>query len=158
MAGQLISANHAAALGAALAGRANRTGRGFVSGVYPITPSTECMEFLCNQEIEKGHVVRVESEHSAMAVCMGGAAAGSRTFTTSSSNGMAFMAENMVAAALLRLPIVMAAANRTLGPPWNILADQGDTLILRDSGWIQLYCADNQEVLDTVLLAYRIAE
>jgi pyruvate/2-oxoacid:ferredoxin oxidoreductase alpha subunit len=156
--GQLLSANHAAALGAALAGRANRTGRGFVSGVYPITPSTECMELLCNQEFEKGQVVRVESEHSAMAVCIGGAASGARTFTTSSSNGIAFMAENVVAAALLRLPVVMVAANRTLGPPWNIWADHGDTLMLRDSGWIQLYCADNQEVLDSVLCAFRIAE
>ena len=158
MPGQLISANHAAALAAALAGRANRTGRGFCSGVYPITPSTECMELLCNQEIEKGVVVRVESEHSAMAVCIGAAASGARTFTTSSSNGIALMAENVVAAALLRLPVVMVAANRTLGPPWNVWADHGDTLMLRDSGWVQFYCADNQEVLDTVLCAYRLAE
>jgi pyruvate/2-oxoacid:ferredoxin oxidoreductase alpha subunit len=158
MTGQLLSANHAAALGAALAGRANRVGRGFCSGVYPITPSTECMELLCNQEIEKGHVVRVESEHSAMAVCIGASASGARTFTTSSSNGIAFMAENLVAAALLRLPVVMVAANRTLGPPWNVWADHGDTLMLRDSGWIQLYCADNQEVLDSVLCAYRLGE
>jgi pyruvate/2-oxoacid:ferredoxin oxidoreductase alpha subunit len=158
MAGQLISANHAAALAAALAGRANRTGRGFVSGVYPITPSTECMELLCAQEIEKGQVVRVESEHSAMAVCIGGAAGGARTFTTSASNGIALMAENVVSAALLRLPVVMVAANRTLGPPWNVWADHGDTLLLRDSGWLQIYCAGNQEVLDSVLLAYRVAE
>jgi pyruvate/2-oxoacid:ferredoxin oxidoreductase alpha subunit len=157
-AGRLLSANHAAALAAALAGRANRTGRGFCSGVYPITPSTECMELLCNQEIEKGEVVRVESEHSAMAVCIGASAAGARTFTTSSSNGIALMAENVVAAALLRLPVVMVAANRTLGPPWNVWADHGDTLMLRDSGWVQLYCADNQEVLDSVLCAYRLAE
>lgn len=158
MPGKLISANHAAALAAALAGRANRTGRGFCSGVYPITPSTECMELLCNQEIEKGEVVRVESEHSAMAVCIGAAASGARTFTTSSANGLALMAENVYAAALLRLPVVMVAANRTLGPPWNIWADHGDTLMLRDSGWVQLYCADNQEVLDSVLCAYRLAE
>ena len=158
MAVELLSANHAAALAAALAGRANRGARGFCSGVYPITPSTECMELLCNQEIEKGSVVRVESEHSAMAVCIGAAAGGARTFTTSSSNGIALMAENAVAAALLRLPVVMAAANRTLGPPWNIWADHGDTLLLRDAGWIQLYCADNQEVLDSVLFAFRLAE
>ncbi len=158
MAGQLISANHAAAMAATLAGRANRTGRGFCSGLYPITPSTECMELLCNQEIEKGHVVRVESEHSAMAVCIGAAASGARTFTTSSSNGIAYMAENAVAAALLRLPVVMVATNRTLGPPWNVWADHGDTLMLRDSGWVQFYCADNQEVFDTVLCAYRLAE
>ncbi len=158
MGGQLLSGNHAAALAAALAGRANRTARGFCSGVYPITPSTECMELLCNQEIERGEVVRVESEHSAMAVCIGAAASGARTFTTSSSNGLALMAENVVAAALLRLPVVMVAANRTLGPPWNIWADHGDTLMLRDTGWVQFYCADNQEVLDTVLCAYRLAE
>ena len=158
MSGQILSPNHAAAVGATLAARANRSGRGFVSGVYPITPSTECMEYLSTQEIEKGHVVRVESEHSAMGVCIGGAASGARTFTTSSSNGLAYMAENVVAAALLRLPVVLVAANRTLGPPWNIWADHGDTLMLRDSGWIQLYCADGQEVLDSVLCAYRIAE
>jgi pyruvate/2-oxoacid:ferredoxin oxidoreductase alpha subunit len=157
-AGRLLSANHAAALAAALAGRANRTGRGFCSGVYPITPSTECMELLCNQEIEKGEVVRVESEHSAMGVCIGAAAGGARTFTVSSSNGLALMAENAYAAALLRLPVVMVAANRTIGPPWNIWADHGDTLLLRDSGWVQLYCAGNQEVLDSVLCAYRLAE
>jgi pyruvate/2-oxoacid:ferredoxin oxidoreductase alpha subunit len=156
--GQLISANHAAATAATLAGRANRAARGFCSGLYPITPSTECMELLCNQEIEKGHVVRVESEHSAMAVCIGAAASGARTFTTSSSNGLAYMAENVVAAALLRLPIVMVATNRTLGPPWNVWADHGDTLMLRDSGWVQFYCADNQEVFDTILCAYRLAE
>ena len=155
---KLLSANHGAALAATLAGRANRTGRGFCSGVYPITPSTECMEFLCLQQIEKGRVVKVESEHSAMAVCIGGAAAGARTFTATSSNGLAYMAENCIAAALLRLPVVLAVANRTMGPPWNIWADHGDALMLRDQGLIQLYCADNQELFDTVLCAFRLAE
>jgi pyruvate ferredoxin oxidoreductase alpha subunit len=158
MNGELLSANHAAALAATLAGRANRTGRGFCSGVYPITPSTECMEYLCNQEIEKGKVVRVESEHSAMGVCIGASAAGARSFTATSSNGLAYMAENCIAAANLRLPIVLAIANRTLGPPWNIWADHGDALMLRDLGLIQLYCADNQELFDTVLAAFRLAE
>ncbi|HJV84208.1 MAG TPA: pyruvate ferredoxin oxidoreductase [Noviherbaspirillum sp.] len=155
---ELISANHAAALAATLAGRANRTGRGFCSGVYPITPSTECMEYLCGQTIEKGKVIRVESEHSAMGVCIGAAGAGARTFTATSSNGLAYMAENCIAAAGLRLPIVMAVANRTIGPPWNIWADHGDSLMLRDHGWIQFYCADNQELFDTVLCAFRLAE
>ena len=155
---ELISANHAAALAATLAARANRTGRGFGSGVYPITPQTECIELLCNQEIERGHVVRVESEHSAMAVCMGFSVGGARSFTASSSNGLAFMAENVFAAAFYRLPIVMMAVNRTLGPPWNIWVDHGDTLMLRDSGWIQLYCENNQEVADTTLAAFRLAE
>src|SRR6185369_1935896 len=158
MRGELLSANHAAALAATLAGRANRTGRGFCSGVYPITPSTECMEFLCGQQIEKGKVVRVESEHSAMGVCIGASAAGARSFTATASNGLAYMAENCVAAAGLRLPIVMAVANRTMGPPWNIWADHGDALMLRDLGLIQIYCADNQELFDTVLSAFRLAE
>lgn len=155
---ELLSANHGAAMAATLAARANRTGRGFVSGVYPITPSTECMEFLCNQKIEKGHVVRVESEHSAMAVCIGGAAAGARTFTTTSSNGLAYMVENCIAAATLRFPVVMSVANRTMGPPWNIWADHGDALTLRDAGIIQFFCADNQEVFDSVLAGFRLAE
>ncbi len=158
MTAQLLSANHAAALAATLAARANRRGKGFVSGVYPITPSTECMEYLCNQTIEKGRVVRVESEHSAMGVCIGGAAAGARSFTATSSNGLAYMVENCIAAANLRLPVVMAVANRTLGPPWNIWADQGDALLLRDAGIVQFFCAGNQEVFDTVLSAFRLAE
>jgi pyruvate/2-oxoacid:ferredoxin oxidoreductase alpha subunit len=156
--GELISANHAAAMAATLAGRANRTGRGFGGGVYPITPQTECIELLCAQTIEKGHVVRVESEHSAMAACMGFALAGARTFTASSSNGLAYMTENVFAAAFYRLPIVMMAVNRTLGPPWNLWADHGDTMALRDAGWIQLYCEDNQEVADSILAAYRLGE
>jgi len=155
---ELLSANHAAALAATLAGRANRKGRGFVSGVYPITPSTECMEFLCQQKFDKGRVVRVESEHSAMGACIGAASAGARTFTATSSNGLAYMYENCIAAAMLRLPVVMAVANRTLGPPWNIWADHGDALTLRDHGLVQFYCADNQELFDSVLMAFRLAE
>ncbi len=155
---ELISANHAAGLAATLAGRANRSGRGFCSGVYPITPATDCMEYLCNQAIEKSTVVRVESEHSAMGVCIGASAAGARSFTTTSANGLAYMAENCVTVANLRLPVVLVVANRTMGPPWNIWADHGDSLMLRDLGWIQFYCADNQEVLDTVLTAFRLGE
>jgi pyruvate/2-oxoacid:ferredoxin oxidoreductase alpha subunit len=155
---QLISANHASAAAATLAARANRGARGFCSGVYPITPQTECIEHLCDVEIEKGSVVRVESEHSAMAVCIGASLSGARTFTASSSNGLAYMAENVFTAGFFRLPIVMMAVNRTLGPPWNIWVDHGDTLMLRDAGWIQLYCEDNQEVHDSILLAYRLAE
>ncbi len=155
---EFLSANHAAATAAALAGRANAKGRGFGGGVYPITPQSECIEFLCKQEFEKGEIVRVESEHSAMGVCIGMSVAGARTFTASSSNGLAYMVENVYAAALFRLPIVMMAVNRTLGPPWNIWVDHGDTLLLRDTGWMQFYCEDNQEVLDTTLLAFRLAE
>nr|MBC8404819.1 pyruvate ferredoxin oxidoreductase [Planctomycetota bacterium] len=155
---ELISANHAAAKAATLAGRANRDARGFGGGVYPITPQSECIELLCKQEFEKGAVVRVESEHSAMAVCIGMSFSGARSFTASASNGLAYMAENVFAAAFFRLPIVMMAVNRTLGPPWNIWVDHGDTLMLRDSGWTQIYCEDNQEVADTILMSYRMAE
>ena len=155
---ELITANHAAAAAAALAGRANRTGRGFGSGIYPITPQTECVERLAREHFDKGTVVRVESEHSAMAVCMGVSAAGARAFTASASNGLAYMIENVYAAAFMRLPIVMMAANRTLGPPWNIWVDHGDALMLRDTGWLQFFCEDNQEVFDTVLMAFRVAE
>ncbi|MBI3183274.1 MAG: pyruvate ferredoxin oxidoreductase [Myxococcales bacterium] len=158
MSRELVSANHAAAMAAVLAARANRSGRGFGSGVYPITPQTECIELLCEEEIEKGQVVRVESEHSAMAVCIGFSLGGARTFTASSSNGLAYMAENVFNAAFYRLPVVMMAVNRTLGPPWNIWVDHGDTLMLRDAGWVQLYCEDNQEVADTILAAYRLGE
>ncbi len=155
---ELLSANHAAATAAILAGDANRSAGGFGSGVYPITPQTECIELLCTHEFEKGEVVRVESEHSAMGVCIGFSLAGARSFTASASNGLAYMCENVFSAALYRLPIVMMAANRTLGPPWNIWVDHGDSLMLRDSGWIQFFCEDNQEVLDTTLLAFRLAE
>ena len=155
---QMLSGNHAAALAITLAGNANSAARGFCSGVYPITPSTECMEYLCQQEFRKGHVVRVESEHSAMGVCIGASASGARSASTTGSNGLVYMAENVAAAALLRLPIVLAVANRTIGPPWNIWADHGDSLMLRDVGCIQLYCSYNQEVFDSVLVAFRVAE
>ncbi len=155
---ELLTANHAAAMAAVMAGRANRTGRGFGGGVYPITPQSESIELLAKMDIEKGSVVRVESEHSAMAVCTAFSLAGARSFTASSANGLAYMVENVYAAAFARLPVVMMAVNRTLGPPWNIWADHGDTLMLRDSGWIQFYCEDNQEVFDTLLMAFRLAE
>jgi pyruvate/2-oxoacid:ferredoxin oxidoreductase alpha subunit len=158
MSTEFLSANHISALAATLAGRANAGGRGFGGGVYPITPQTECIEYLCQQQFDKGEIVRVESEHSAMGVCIGMALAGARTFTASSSNGLAYMTENVFAAAMYRLPIVMMAVNRTLGPPWNIWVDHGDTLLLRDSGWLQFYCEDNQEVFDAMLLAWRLAE
>jgi pyruvate/2-oxoacid:ferredoxin oxidoreductase alpha subunit len=102
--------------------------------------------------------VAVESEHSAMGVSIGASLAGARAFTASSSNGLAYMVENIMVAGYYRLPIVMVAVNRTLGPPWNIWADQGDTLMLRDFPWLQFYCESNQEVLDTTLLAFRLAE
>jgi len=106
----------------------------------------------------RGRVIPAESEHSAMGISMGASLAGARAFTASSSNGLAYMVENIMVAGFYRLPIVMVAVNRTLGPPWNIWADQGDTLMLRDFPWIQLYCSDNQEVADATLMAFRLGE
>jgi pyruvate/2-oxoacid:ferredoxin oxidoreductase alpha subunit len=141
-----------------IAGEANRSARGSVCGIYPITPQTEIVEYIARFPFSRGRVVPVESEHSAMGVCIGASLNGARSFTASSSNGLAYMAENVMVAAFYRLPIVMATVNRTLGPPWNIWADQGDTLMFRDFAWIQFYCETSQEVADTVLLAFRLAE
>jgi pyruvate/2-oxoacid:ferredoxin oxidoreductase alpha subunit len=158
MAIELVTGNHAAGYALSTAGEANRGARGAVCGIYPITPQTEIVEYAARFPFSKGRVVPVESEHSAMGVSIGGAVSGARSFTASSSNGLAYMLENVMVAGFYRLPIVMVAVNRTLGPPWNIWADQGDTLMLRDFPWIQLYCETNQEVLDSVLMAFRLAE
>ncbi len=155
---QLVTGNHAAGHAMGLAGEANRTARGAVCGIYPITPQTEIVEYVARFDFSRGRVIPVESEHSAMGVCIGAAINGARAFTASSSNGLAYMAENVMVASFYRLPVVMAVVNRTLGPPWNIWADQGDSLMFRDFAWIQLYCETSQEVADTTLLAFRVAE
>ncbi len=155
---ELVTGNHAAGYALSTAGEANRSGRGAMCGIYPITPQTEIVEYIARFPFTKGRAVPVESEHSAMGVSIGASLAGARAFTASSSNGLAYMVENIMVAGFYRLPIVMVAVNRTLGPPWNIWADQGDTLMLRDFPWIQLYCEDSQEVLDSTLLAFRLAE
>lgn len=155
---QVVTGNHAAGYALSAAGEANRTARGAACGIYPITPQTEIVEYVARFPFSKARIVPVESEHSAMAVSIGASLAGARAFTASSSNGLAYMTENVMVAGYYRLPIVMVAVNRTLGPPWNIWADQGDTLMLRDFAWLQFYCESNQEVLDTTLLAFRLAE
>jgi pyruvate/2-oxoacid:ferredoxin oxidoreductase alpha subunit len=91
-------------------------------------------------------------------VCIGAATAGSRVFTASSANGLAYMCEQLSWAAGSRLPIVMGCANRAMSAPWSVLNDQQDAMSQRDQGWIQLYCRNNQEILDTFLQAFRIAE
>src|SRR5450756_3165036 len=116
------------------------------------------IEYVMGARFSKGSFVAVESEHSAMAVCIGTSMAGARSFTASSSNGLLYMTENVFAAGLARLPIVMVVSNRTIGPPWNIWADHGDSLALRDAPWLQLYCASHQDLVDTILLASRVAE
>jgi pyruvate/2-oxoacid:ferredoxin oxidoreductase alpha subunit len=155
---ELVTGNHAAGHVLALAGEANRAARGCICGAYPITPQTEIIEYLRGFEFTRGRVVPVESEHSAMGVCIGGALAGARSFTASSSNGLSYMTENVFAAGYYRLPVVLIGVNRTLGPPWNIWTDQGDTLALRDAAWIQLYTESHQDLVDTILLAFRVAE
>ena len=158
MPAEIVTGNHAAGYALSAAGEANRAGRGAACGIYPITPQTEIVEYVAKFPFTKGKVVPVESEHSAMGVSIGASLAGARAFTASSSNGLAYMVENIMVAGFYRLPIVMVAVNRTLGPPWNIWVDQGDTLMLRDFPWLQFYCENNQEVLDTTLLAFRLAE
>ncbi len=114
------------------------------------------------QHVESGQLraeyVRVEGEHSAMTVCIGASTVGARVFTATSSNGLLYMHEQLHWAAGSRLPIVMCCVNRGVGAPWSIFNDQQDSLAQRDTGWIQIYCRDNQEILDTVIQAYRIAE
>ncbi len=155
---EIVTGNHAAGYALSVAGEANRHARGTACGIYPITPQTEIVEYVARFPFTKGRVVPVESEHSAIAVSMGASLGGARAFTASSANGIAYMVENIIVAGMYRLPLVMVAVNRTLGPPWNIWVDQGDTLMLRDFPWVQLYCEDNQEVLDTTLAAFRLAE
>lgn len=158
MARALVTGNHVAGYALALAGEANRRARGCAGGAYPITPQTEIIELLRAFRFTKGRIIAVESEHSAMAVCIGASLAGARAFTASSANGLSYMTENVFAAGYYRLPIVLIAVNRTLGPPWNIWADQGDSLALRDAAMLQFYAESHQELLDTILVAFRVAE
>ncbi|MFZ5584676.1 MAG: pyruvate ferredoxin oxidoreductase [Thermodesulfobacteriota bacterium] len=132
-----------------------------VVSAYPITPQTVIVETLA-EVIGRGELkaryLNVESEHSAMAACIGASAAGARVFTATSSQGLALMHEVLHYAAGARTPVVMANANRALTPPWNLYCDHTDSLAQRDTGWLQYYCQDAQDVLDAVLIAYRVAE
>jgi pyruvate/2-oxoacid:ferredoxin oxidoreductase alpha subunit len=132
-----------------------------VVSAYPITPQTHIVEILsdyCATGKMNARFLRVESEHSCMAALIGAQSAGVRTFTATSGQGLALMHELLHWASGARLPIVMAEVNRALAPGWNIWVDQTDTLAQRDTGWIQLYCEDSQEVIDTTLQAYKLAE
>jgi pyruvate ferredoxin oxidoreductase alpha subunit len=132
-----------------------------IISAYPITPQTHIVEKLadlCANGDLKAKFLTVESEHSAMASCIGASAVGVRTFTATSSQGLALMHELLHWAAGARLPIVMANVNRTLGAPWNIWSDQTDSLSQRDTGWLQFYCESSQEVVDTMIQAYKISE
>jgi pyruvate ferredoxin oxidoreductase alpha subunit len=132
-----------------------------VISAYPITPQTHIVEylaeFIANGEMEAEYV-KVESEHSALSVCVGASATGVRTFTATSSQGLALMYEVLYIASGLRLPIVMVNANRAMSAPISIWNDQSDSTGARECGWIQLYVETNQEALDSIIQAYKVAE
>ncbi len=150
----VITGNDAAAWGA-------RLSRVEVIAAYPITPQTTIVEKLA-EWVDKGEMdaryIAVESEHSAMSATMGASAAGARAFTATASQGFLYMLEMISWAAGARTPIVMAVVNRALGPPWNIWSEHTDALMARDTGWIQFWASNNQEALDSIIQAYRVAE
>ncbi|MEJ5347400.1 MAG: transketolase C-terminal domain-containing protein [Desulfosoma sp.] len=154
MATKILTGNQTAALAAKLC-------RVQVIAAYPITPQSKIPEEL-SEYVERGELqaefVRVESEHSAMGVCISASLVGARAFTATAANGLAYMHEQLHWAAGARVPIVMPVTNRGLGAPWTILNDMQDSIAQRDTGWMQFYCLNNQEILDQVILAYKVAE
>jgi len=132
-----------------------------VVAAYPITPQTYIVEdfsTFVNDGITDAEFIKVESEHSAMSATIAAQAAGARTFTATSSQGLALMHEMLFVAAALRMPIVMPVVNRTLAAPIGIWCEYNDTMPERDTGWMQVYCETNQEVLDMIIQSYKIAE
>ena len=132
-----------------------------VVAAYPITPQTHIVEHIAelvaNGELNASYIP-VESEHSAMSACLGSAAVGARTFTASCGQGLELMHEVLYVASGMQLPIVMAVANRALSAPLSVWGDHSDVMAVRDTGWIQIFTENGQEVFDTVLCAFRIAE
>jgi len=146
--------NHALSFGAMIS-------RVQVIAAYPITPQTQVVELLselCADKRLDAEFIKVESEHSAMAACCGASAVGARTFTATSAQGLALMHEMIHWAVGGRLPVVLGNINRAMGPPWTIWTDQNDSLSQRDTGCLQFYAQSNQEVLDTVVQAFRVSE
>lgn len=151
---ELLSGNYAIA-------EAVRLSKVQFIAAYPITPQTPIYERISEMVSEgkiKGHMMRAESEHSAMAACIAASLTGVRVFTATSSQGLALMHEMLHFASGNRVPIVMACVNRVVAAPWAFGPDQTDTLSQRDTGWMQFYCEDGQEALDSVIMAYAIAE
>ena len=144
---KVISANQAVSY-AVLASKTQ------VIAAYPITPQSSIVEMLagfCAEGDLQAKFINVESEHSAMAACISASVTGARTFTATSSQGLALMHELLHYASGMRLPIVMANVNRALGSPFNLKADLTDSLSQRDTGWLQYYCESGQEVFDTII-------
>jgi len=151
---EVTTGNHAVSYGAMVS-------RSQVIAAYPITPQTQIVELLsdlCATGRLKAKFIKVESEHSAMAASIGASIAGARAFTATSAQGLALMHEMLHWAANGRLPIVLANVNRAMAPGWSIWTDQNDSLSQRDTGWIQLYCESSQEVLDSIVQGFKIAE
>ena len=148
------SGNVAAAQGVKLS-------RAQVIAAYPITPQTPLTEKL-SEFIESGEMdaqyVPVESEHSALAVCIAASSTGARAFTATSANGLLYMHEQIHWAAGARLPLVMCVVNRGVGAPWTIWNDHQDSISQRDTGWIQIYVNDHQQIIDGVIKAFMLAE
>jgi pyruvate ferredoxin oxidoreductase alpha subunit len=132
-----------------------------VVAAYPITPQTHIVEHLAelvaNGELDAWYIP-VESEHSAMSTCLGASAVGARTFTATAGQGLELMHEVLYVASSMRLPVVMAVANRALSAPLSVWGDHSDVMAVRDTGWIQIFAENGQEAVDNVLCAFRIGE
>src|SRR5512136_1339230 len=132
-----------------------------VVAAYPITPQTAVVEkiaeFIANGEMNAEYIP-VESEHSAMSACLGSSAAGCRTFTATAGQGLELMHEVVYVASSMRLPIVMAVANRALSGPLSVWGDHSDVMAVRDTGWIQIFVENGQEAVDNTICAFRMAE
>jgi pyruvate ferredoxin oxidoreductase alpha subunit/2-oxoisovalerate ferredoxin oxidoreductase alpha subunit len=150
----MVTGAHAAAL-------AVKSARVDVVPGYPITPQTSIMEALAamveNDELD-ARFIPVEGEHSALAAAVAASAAGARVFTATSANGLLYMHEVLHMASGGRLPVVMCNVNRGVFAPWTLWADHQDSFAQRDTGWIQYHCSSNQEVFNTILQAFRVAE
>jgi pyruvate ferredoxin oxidoreductase alpha subunit len=132
-----------------------------VIAAYPITPQTHIVEHLAELVADgklDADFITIESEHSALSACLGSAAVGARTFTATAGQGLELMHEVLFVASSMRLPIVMTVANRALSSPLNVWGDHSDVMAARDTGWIQIFTENGQEVVDTTLCAFRIAE
>jgi len=132
-----------------------------VVAAYPITPQTHIVEHL-SELVADGKLdaefVCVESEHSAMSACLGSSASGARTFTATAGQGLELMHEVVYCASSMRLPIVMAVANRALSAPLSVWGDHSDIMAVRDTGWISVFCENGQEAFDHTIWAFRVAE
>ncbi|MBN2186007.1 MAG: pyruvate ferredoxin oxidoreductase [Dehalococcoidia bacterium] len=132
-----------------------------VIAAYPITPQTHIperlAEMVANGELDAAYIP-VESEHSAMSACLGSAAVGARTFTTTAGQGLELMHEAVYVASSMRFPIVMVICDRALSAPLSVWGDHSDAMAVRDTGWIQVFCQNNQEAFDMTLWAFRVGE